>query len=181
MKSFTVCWVHQVCGEKFHDFFHRHLHTFMVFQLYKTATSVSTKASHSSREFSFKTVISILGNGREYITDKCMQISCFPGWPCSHRRRATVEVSSRWKRSLTTSLLASSVSYFLISWQNPRHLHGIFPRIFQNFSWCQLSAEQKFSRENFRGLLKICKNRESFLTVKPCRLRYFIVSIKKMN
>jgi len=54
-------------GEKFHGllgssgmwgkvsrFFHHHLHTFMVFQLYKTATSVSTKVSHSSREFSLK-------------------------------------------------------------------------------------------------------------------------------
>ena len=49
-KSFTVCWVHQVNGEKFHD----HLHTFMVFQLYKTAMSVSTKVSRSSHEFSLK-------------------------------------------------------------------------------------------------------------------------------
>jgi len=40
-----------------------------------------------------KTVISILGNGREYITDTCVQISRFSGWPCSHRRRTTVEVS----------------------------------------------------------------------------------------
>jgi len=31
-----------------------YLHTIMVFQLYKTATSVSTKASRSSREFSLK-------------------------------------------------------------------------------------------------------------------------------
>jgi len=30
-KSFAVCWVHQVCGEKFRDFFHHRLHTFMVF------------------------------------------------------------------------------------------------------------------------------------------------------
>jgi len=44
-----------------------------------------------------------------------------------------------------------------------RHYCGIFP---QNFSWCQLSAEQKFSRESFCSLLKIRKNRESFLTVK---------------
>ena len=44
----------EVCGEKFRDFFHNHLYTFMVFQLYKTATSVSMKASHSSREFSLK-------------------------------------------------------------------------------------------------------------------------------
>ena len=34
------------------------------------------------------------------------------------------------------------------------------------FSWCQLLAEQKFSRKNFRGLMKIRENRESFLTVK---------------
>ena len=27
-----------------------------------------------------KTVISILGNGREYITDTCVKISHFPGW-----------------------------------------------------------------------------------------------------
>ena len=30
----------------------------------------------------------------------------------------------------------------------------------------ELSEQQKFSRENFRGLIKIRKNRESFLTVK---------------
>ena len=30
----------------------------------------------------------------------------------------------------------------------------------------ELSEEQKFSRENFRGLIKIRENRESFLTVK---------------
>ena len=35
-------------------FFHYHLHAFMVFQLYKTATSVSTKDLRSSREFSLK-------------------------------------------------------------------------------------------------------------------------------
>ena len=65
-KSFTVCWVHQVNGEKFHD----HLHTFMVFQLYKTAMSVSTKASRSSCEFSLKLSLAYLEmgqNGREHI------------------------------------------------------------------------------------------------------------------
>jgi len=40
----------------------------------------------------------------------------------------------------------------------------------ENFSWCQLSSqlseEQKFSRENFRGFLKIRENHKSFLTVK---------------
>ena len=40
--------------EKFRDFFHHHLRTFMVFQLYKAATSISMKASCSSREFSLK-------------------------------------------------------------------------------------------------------------------------------
>ena len=30
----------------------------------------------------------------------------------------------------------------------------------------ELSEEQKFSRENFHGLIKIRKNRESFLTMK---------------
>jgi len=35
-------------------FFHHHLHTFMVFQLYKTAVSVSAKVSCSSCKFSLK-------------------------------------------------------------------------------------------------------------------------------
>ena len=56
-------------GEKFREFFHHHLHTFMVFQLYKTATSVSTKALRSSREFSLKLSLAYL---REYITDTCV-------------------------------------------------------------------------------------------------------------
>jgi len=52
------------------QFFHHHLHTFMVFQLYKTAMSDSMKASHSSREFSLKLSLAYLEmwrNGREYI------------------------------------------------------------------------------------------------------------------
>ena len=49
-----IFWIHQVCEEKFRDFFYHHLHTSMVFQLYKTATSVSTKISSSSCEFSLK-------------------------------------------------------------------------------------------------------------------------------
>ena len=70
-----------------------------------------------------KTVNSILGNGREYITDVCVQISHFPGWPCSHRKRkATVEVSPRWNRSLTASLLASTN---FISWQKPARFFTI--------------------------------------------------------
>ena len=36
----------------------------------------------------------------------------------------------------------------------------------------ELSEEQKFSRENFRGLIEIRENRESFLTVK---LLYIVI------
>ena len=101
----------------------------------------------------------------------CSQISCFPGWPCSHRRRATVEVNLRWNRLLTASLLASSASYLLISWQKPSRFFATTVEYFIEyfkFSWCHPSTwvEQKFSRKNFRGLLKICKHRESFLTIK---------------
>ena len=87
------------------------------FQLYKTATSVSTKASCSSREFSLKLVISILGNGREYITDTCVcRFHAFQdGRPCSQ------EKSYRWSESeikqIANRFLAAS--YFLISWQKP--------------------------------------------------------------
>ena len=53
MKSFTVCWVHQICGERFRRFFHHHLHSYIHgFQLYKTAMSISTKALRFSCEFS---------------------------------------------------------------------------------------------------------------------------------
>jgi len=69
----------------------------------------------------FKTVISILGNGRVYITGTC---ACrFHAFQDDHAvvggEQPTVEVSLRWNRSLTSSLLASSASFFLISWQKP--------------------------------------------------------------
>jgi len=38
-----------------------------------------------------------------------------------------------------------------------------------------LSEEQKFSRENFRSLIKICENRESFLTVKLLSFTVFVI------
>jgi len=47
-------------GKSFPIFFHHHLHTFMVFQLYKTATSISTKVLHSSREFFSKLSLAYL-------------------------------------------------------------------------------------------------------------------------
>ena len=39
----------------------------------------------------------------------------------------------------------------------------------------ELSEEQKFSRENFRGLIKIRENRESFLTVKLLSFTVFFL------
>ena len=68
-----------------------------------------------------KTVISMLGNGREYITDTCVCADfTLSGWLSRHRRRkATVEVSPRWNRSQTAFFLAPSAIYFLISWQKP--------------------------------------------------------------
>ena len=122
VKSCTVCWIHQVCGEKFRDFFHHHLHTFMVFQLCKTAMSVSTKGSRFSHEFSLK-LSSAYSKMDESTLLTCVQISRFPGWPCSHRRRRpTVEVIPRWNRLLTASLLASSASY---SRQKPSRFFAI--------------------------------------------------------
>ena len=46
----------------------------------------------------------------------------------------------------------------------PTMKSGFFPSPPSYMS--ELSEEQKFSRENFRGLIKIRENRESFLTVK---------------
>ena len=89
--------------------------TFMVFQLYKTATTVSTKALCSSHEFFLKLSLAYSEMDESTLLTRVCADSCFPRWlGCSHRRRATVEVSPRL---LTTSLLVSSASYFLISWQ----------------------------------------------------------------
>ena len=84
-----------------------------------------------------KAVISILRNVREYITDA--RVRRFQDdHAVTERRRATVEVSPRWNRLLTTSLLVSSVSYFLISWQKDSSpllwnvSHGV------NFQWVKV-------------------------------------------
>ena len=45
----------------------------------------------------------------------------------------------------------------------------------------ELSEEQKFSRENFRGLIKIRENRESFLTVKLLSFTVYIESIESVQ
>ena len=72
-----------------------------------------TKALCSSHEFSLKLSLAFSEMDKStLLTRVCTFHALIPGWPCSHRRRrATVEVSPRWNRSLTTSLLASSASY----------------------------------------------------------------------
>ena len=55
----------------------------------------------------------MLENGREYITDTCV---------CRFRAEKSYsgsESEMKQIRALTASLLASSASYFLISWQKP--------------------------------------------------------------
>ena len=123
-----------------------------------------------------KAVISILGNGREYITGTC--VCRFHAFQDDHAVTGGEELQLKWVRDNTDPranrfLVSFFASYFLISWQKPSRLFATC-EIFQNFSWCQLSAEQKFSRENFCGLLKIRENRESFLTVKL--LSFMVVS-----
>ena len=121
-KVSRFCWVHQVCGEKFRDFFDHHLHNYI-----HGFPALQNSYEHFNESFMFltwillKTVISILGNGREYITDICVCADfTLSGWlSCHRRRKATVEVCPRWNRSQTASFLASSASYFLISWQKP--------------------------------------------------------------
>ena len=45
----------------------------------------------------------------------------------------------------------------------------------------ELSEEQKFSRENFRGLIKIRENREGFLTMKLLSFTVLKTSVKTME
>jgi len=118
VKSFAVCWVHQVCEEKFCDFFPSppsYTHGFPTLQNNYSLTSVSTKVSHSSHEFFLKLSLAYSWNGQEYTL-----LTHFHAFQDDHavtgRRIVTVEVSPRRNRSITASLLASSPSYFLISW-----------------------------------------------------------------
>jgi len=90
-----------------------HLYTFMVFQLYKTATKHHTKHFNESFTFLtwilFKTVISILWNEQEYIILTYVCAYCrFYTFQNDHavaggEARATVKVSPRRNRSLTAS------------------------------------------------------------------------------
>ena len=69
-----------------------------------------------------------------------------------HRRRAhsTVEVSPRWNRLLTASLLGSSASYFLISKQKPSRFFTTIVEYFKifhsiNFQWSKSLAGKTFA------------------------------------
>jgi len=139
----------------------------------KTATSVSTKTSHSSGEFSLKLSLAYSQMDEStLLTHVCANFTLSRMTMKSQKEKSYSGIESEMKqiRALTTSLLASSASYFLISWQKPSRFFATtmeyFLEYFKIYSWSQLSEEQKFSRENFCGLLKIRKNRESFLTVK---------------
>jgi len=65
-----------------------------------------------------KTVISIFGNGQKYITDTC--VSRFYTFQ-DDREKSYSGSESEMKQIcvLTASVLASSASYFLTSWQKP--------------------------------------------------------------
>ena len=94
-----------------------HLHTFMVFQLHKKSYERFNKSFAFLTWILLKTVISILRNGREYITDAF--VCTFHAFQDDHAVTGEELQLKRWSKSLTASLLASSACYFLISWQKP--------------------------------------------------------------
>ena len=133
-----VCWVHQVCGEKFCNFFHHHLHTFMAFQLYKIVTSVSMKASCSSCEFSLKLSLAYSEMDESTILTHVCADFTLSRMACSHKRRRATVKESEMKQIANRFLVASSASYILPNLlaetlQILCHYCGIFPRIFQFF------------------------------------------------
>ena len=77
------------------------------FQLYKTATSVSTKASHSSREFSLKLSLTYWEMDERTLLDTCVQISRFPGWPCSQQEEKRYSWSEFEMKQITNHFLVS--------------------------------------------------------------------------
>jgi len=136
------------------------------FPTQQTATSVSTKTSRSSGEFSLKLSLAYLEMDESTLLTRVCRFHAFQD---DHAVTGGEELQWKWVQDETdlrtnASLLASSASCFLISWQKPSRFFATtveyFLKYFKFFSWCQLSEEQKFSRENFRGLLKICENRE---------------------
>ena len=90
-------------------------HSCMVFQLCKTATSIATKASRSSRKFSVKLSLASTEEST-LLTHVCANFTL-------SRMTMQEELQLKWVQdetdphTLTASLLASSASYFLISGQ----------------------------------------------------------------
>ena len=90
---------------------------------------------NSSGEFSLKTVISILGNGREYFTDTCV---------CRFHEETWEEKSYSGSESeLTASLFVSFFCKLLISWQKPSRLFATTVEYF-------LKYVKKFYGVNFQ-------------------------------
>ena len=109
------------------------IHPFMVFQLYKTATSVSMKALRSSRvsslklslvpsEMDEKTLLTHVCECRFHTFQDNSSFYMYLLYQLGTGGMTTLQSQPQLKwvrRSLTASLLASSASYFLISWQKP--------------------------------------------------------------
>ena len=147
-------------------FFHHYLHTFMlafvVFQLYKTAVSVSTKVSRSSREFSLKlSLVYLEMDESTLLTQVCAD------------SRMTMQLRY-WKEksySWSESEMKQIANHFLVSFfckLLPNLLAERFFATTVEYFSCIVSTFSgvKVKRENFRGLLKIRENCKSFFTVK---------------
>ena len=133
-----------------------------------SATSVSTKTLCSSCEFLLKTVISTLGNGQEYIAEKC--VCRFHAFQDDHAVTGGEELQSlRWNRPLTTSLSASSANYFLISWQKPSRFFATtveyFLKYFKIFHSVNFQRNRSLAGKTFTVYWKPRKSshRETFV------------------
>jgi len=145
----------------------------MVFQLCKTATSVSTKVLCSSREFSVISIYSEMDKST-LLTQMCADFS-FPRWPCSHRRRRAIQlkwVQDKTAGSLTASLLASFASYLLISWQKPSRFFATTVKYFpQIFNGVNFQRSKSLVGKTFAIYLKSAKTAKVFSPWNFCHLR----------
>ena len=178
VKSFAVYWVHQVCREKFHDFFHHHLHTFMVFrvvfQLYKTAMSISTKTLCSSDEFSLKMSLAHLKMDEStLLTHVCADFT-LSRMTMQSQEKSYSGSESEMKQicTLSASLLASSASYFLISWKKPSRFFTTtveyFLKYFKIFHGVNFKRSKSLAGKTFRfnknpQKLRKFSHRETFI------------------
>ena len=181
VKSFAVCWVHQICRKKFRDFFHHHLHTFMVFQFYKTATSVSTKTSRSSGEFSLKLSLAYSEMDKStLLTHVCADFT-LSRMTMQSQEEKSYSAESKMKQicALTASLLASSASYFLISWKKPSRFFATtveyFLEYFKIFHGINLQRSKSLAGKTFGVYEKSAKTAKVFSPWNFYRLRYFLL------